>query len=238
MVNQWWQLNDFEGSGAYMWSKKLTLLRKRLKEWNKEELRIPRQRKEELQARIEELDTKGEQCQLSTSEEESLQANRNEYDNLIRQEEEHWRQCSRITWLKEGDKNTKFFHSIANQRRNKNWIHQLSVDDQQLCTQSDIAKAVSTHFSALFGQKRHHRYSMDSTRMFTEPPPTDLSQLDNPFTEQEILVAIKELNPDKAAGPDGFPMIFYQQGWHFTKDEILKSFHELHQGTADLERLN
>jgi hypothetical protein len=42
-----------------------------------------------------------------------------------KQEEILWKQKSRINWLKEGDKNTKFFHNALLQRRIKNRIASL-----------------------------------------------------------------------------------------------------------------
>jgi hypothetical protein len=46
-------------------------------------------------------------------------------EDLVRrelQEETLWRQKSRIHWLREGDKNTRFFHNSLTQRRNMNRI--------------------------------------------------------------------------------------------------------------------
>ena len=43
-------------------------------------------------------------------------------DELLQKQEIFWAQRSRINWLKHGNKNTKFFHAKATQRRNKNHI--------------------------------------------------------------------------------------------------------------------
>jgi hypothetical protein len=45
------------------------------------------------------------------------------------QEETLWKQKSRIQWLKEGDKNTRFFHNSLIQRRSRNHIVEIKAPD-------------------------------------------------------------------------------------------------------------
>lgn len=46
--------------------------------------------------------------------------------------------------------------------------------------------------------------------------------------EEEVRQAIFDLECDKAPGPDGFPMAFFQRLWKETKDEILTFLKEIH----------
>ena len=45
-----------------------------------------------------------------------------ELEELILREEIYWRQKGRVKWVKEGDCNLKFFHKVANSRRNRKFI--------------------------------------------------------------------------------------------------------------------
>lgn len=50
---------------------------------------------------------------------------RNELTTLLIKEERFWKQRAKVQWLKEGDQNTRFFHSMALARRKCNKIKSL-----------------------------------------------------------------------------------------------------------------
>ena len=53
---------------------------------------------------------------------EEISVVRKELNELHIREEIMWNQWSRVLWLQNGDRNTKFFHASANQRQRKNRI--------------------------------------------------------------------------------------------------------------------
>ncbi|WKA01615.1 hypothetical protein VitviT2T_019886 [Vitis vinifera] len=57
----------------------------------------------------------------------------------------------------------------------------------------------------------------------------ETARLKEVFSEDEVFLALSNLNGDKAPGPNGFPLSFWQFCWDFVKEEVmgfLKEFHE------------
>ena len=71
------------------------------------------------------------QEQLRALNEQELEAReeaREEFKKWALMEETSWRQKSREIWLKEGDKNTGFFHKMANSNRRRNCLKKIKVN--------------------------------------------------------------------------------------------------------------
>ena len=62
--------------------------------------------------------------------------------------------------------------------------------------------------------------------------------LESPFTEGEVQAALMEMNGDKAPGPDGFSLFFWQRCWDFVKEEIMEMFKEFYDRNVFLKSLN
>ena len=61
-----------------------------------------------------------------------------EYKSWAVMEEVSWRQKSRELWLKGGDKNTGYFHKMANAHRRSNCLRKISINDKMIEKEADI----------------------------------------------------------------------------------------------------
>ena len=72
-------------------------------------------------------------------------------DDLLLKQEIYWAQRSRIAWLKHRDRNTKFFHSKASQRRRRNHIKGVMNSQEQWVEEmEDVARVAVDYFDNLF----------------------------------------------------------------------------------------
>jgi mannosylglycoprotein endo-beta-mannosidase len=59
-----------------------------------------------------------------------------------------------------------------------------------------------------------------------------------PFSEEEIKMAIFDMERNKAPGPDGFPAEFYQFFWEVVKPNLTSLFYQFHDGRVPIHSLN
>lgn len=66
-----------------------------------------------------------------------------------------------MQWLKEGDENTKYFHAVANGRKNRNFISSIRINDVELADTKEIGNVFAARFRHQFGTKRDFRFKID-----------------------------------------------------------------------------
>nr|CAD1830576.1 unnamed protein product [Ananas comosus var. bracteatus] len=159
------------------------------------------------------------------------------YEELCLQEEIKWKQRSRVHWLKVGDANTRFFHLKATGRRNSNFISRLSNGCTLLSSHQPIADHLLSFFSNQLGEDPGSTLSINLLELYRGLNP-DLSCLQDDFTTAEVRKAVFSSGPEKAPGPDGLPMLFYQRFWSLLNNDILSVFNSFHNGSAKLAEIN
>jgi hypothetical protein len=118
------------------------------------------------------------------------------------------RLCSRIGWLCEGDANTKLFHLHSRYRKRKIFIAKLVSEDQVYTKHEDKVQLVDLYYEEVLGTSTNREHTINLNELGV--PMFDLSDLDSPFSVEEVWATIKGLPADKAPGPDGLTRRFYK----------------------------
>ncbi|KAL6195493.1 hypothetical protein ACLB2K_031112 [Fragaria x ananassa] len=162
-----------------------------------------------------------------------------ELRKLMEYEEQMWRQKSRITWLSEGDQNTKFFHGFAKARGRRNRVGRiLDMTGNWQETSVGIQEAFINYFQGLLLSEgcNHMDLVLDSI-----PQKVSVAMNKNlcrSFGRDEIECALKQMASDKAPGEDGFLARFYQQYWHVVGDDISEVCLKVLNEAAELNEIN
>ena len=182
-----WEIQQ-EGTPMFKVSKKLKKCKKMLKSWSKDHFgNVKRQI-----AKTKESLWKAEEEAAKGGNYGSVIHLRRELNILLDKESRMWRQRARTQWVAKGDKNTRYFHGVATQRKRRNFIKGKKDSEGAWQTNEDVVSGIFVEFY---------------TRLFTQSQPHDLdrvlegvkrvvtldmnAELLKPYTVEEIDTAIK-----------------------------------------------
>lgn len=131
------------------------------------------------------------------------------FEEIAKKEEVAWRQRPRALSLKE-DLNTKFFHRTANCHRRYNNIDSLLINGTNIVEPTEIKREIIELYQNLYSEPEAWRphSNLNSGPLISEE---DSIMLQSQFGEQEIRDCVMACAGDKAPGPDGFSMAFFNQ---------------------------
>ena len=118
-------------------------------------------RKNELPTQIQDLDILEETRPLFVEEGVAKDLLKAVFENVLLLEEIKWRQTSRAAWLWEGNKNTRYFHRVANSNRRFNSIDHLVVDRAFNSDQTKIGEGLVNFYQCLFSDDEVRRPLLD-----------------------------------------------------------------------------
>ena len=115
-------------------------------------------------------------------------------------------------WLKEGDRNTKYFHSVASSRRRNNGVLRLQDETGRWHeTHGNIEKVFLDYFSDLFKSSTPSNMEEIFQVINTRVTPAMNQALDKDVSLEEIQCALNQMNPNKAPRLDGMNALFYKK---------------------------
>eukprot|EP00253_Pinus_taeda_P034493 PITA_34493 len=138
---------------------------------------------------------------------ESLQE---EWEDQCLQEEFFWR----IKWIREGERNTKFFHKSTMAHRAHNRITKIKYSQGiELVSHNDMESVLVQHLCNIAKKPLEDRsrffdhFTQFIPRLVTRD---DNQNLNRPVLEEEVNEVFNEMQNGKAPGPDGFNVDFFK----------------------------
>ncbi|XP_058103553.1 uncharacterized protein LOC131247134 [Magnolia sinica] len=206
IVADWWGDFKVEGFAGYKLCFKFKLLKEKIKRWKLQHLLKRQLDLDVITSQLQKIDAGIEASETSLDILSTRIQLIQSLSSRILEDEISWKLKSRVKWLKEGDKNTKFFHSITNMHARYNKISSIVVNEVRVKDKNAIVEAASDHFSSLLKGNNRDGLGLDDLHLEAVSV-KEASLLELPFSEEVKLVT---LGGDKAPGPDGFPISFFR----------------------------
>ncbi|XP_028110662.1 uncharacterized protein LOC114309165 [Camellia sinensis] len=106
-------------------------------------------------------------------------------------------QKSRCLWLKDGDRNIRFFHRMANVHRRVNQVRKIRVNEVEFSSAKEIRGAIVGFYEHLFRLDRDIWRPRFDGVMFDAISEMDCTMLERVFTKEEVFAALQSMPGDK-----------------------------------------
>jgi len=134
----------------------------------------------------------------------------------------YWKQRAHTAWLTKGDRNTKFFHAYASERKRRNHIQKLIDDGGGTVEGRNLKQFIANQYQNLF-LSYAGGYELGVLKCVQERVTSEMNEaLLAPFSGEEVRTALETIGDLKAPGADGMPAIFYKRFWHLIGEKVKK----------------
>ncbi|XP_024178720.1 uncharacterized protein LOC112184715 [Rosa chinensis] len=160
-------------------------------------------------------------------EQKALQFRLNE---LLSLNETYWRQRSRIQWLRDGDRNTSFFHRRASNRRCRNRVKGLRNGQGQWTSQPiEVSDILINYYETIFRSETVDSIALETILDSMQPKVTEEMNRDlvASYTDSEIKKALFQMHPSKSPGPDGMSPCFFQKFWNVVGHDVCMAVRDI-----------
>lgn len=157
----------------------------------------------------------------------------------LKEEEVYRKTKSRNTWLREGDKNTKFFHAQMVQWRRSNSLQGLEDNHGVWHTKSvRMQEIVVDYFITLFRSGGSWSKGEVAACVGGKVEGRQNGELTQHFSAKEIREAVFQNPATKSPGPNGFTVAFFQDHWEMVGDDIIRMVQAFYHSGRLLQKIN
>ena len=126
---------------------------------------------------------------------------------------------------------------MASAHRRNNAMGRIKVNGEWLVEEQEVKEGIVNSFQQLLTEDMVWQADIGNIQVSCISQ-QDAECIEVPFAETEIHSALMEMNGDKAPGPDGFSVAFWQNAWAFAKEEIMEMFKEFHEHNTFVRSLD
>ena len=183
------------------------------------------EKEQKLQQEIEKLESNENLNGIS----DLLQDKKSELENLRNVKIKGSMIRSRIKWLGEGEKPTKYFCGLENKNCIDKIIKKIELANGNILTyQKDILNEVQKYYTNLFANKDSELHDFNLNELLCDISPRKLTiqemlSLEGKLTIEELGKSLKNMKNNKTPGIDGFPAEFFKMFWKKIKYFIMRS---------------
>lgn len=219
------------------WQNRANFFRKQLKGWHINLKGATKKLKKELSDHIDRIDRASETIGLSIENRNFKHSLELRLDLISKEEEIMWFQRSKEQDLLEGDNNTAYFMARASGKKRKTNFFSLNQEEGMILGDKHILDYATAFYKKLFGPN-------DSLSLYLDIPvnnvldDNDRQMLAAEFSLDEIKGAVFSMRRNRAPGPDGFPIEFYQKNWALVCADLFHLFKLFYAGRLNIDRFN
>lgn len=222
-------IGDLHDNPLINFALKLKRLRARLKDWNWEVFGDQRREENQLFNEVHHIEGLLQTNPIAQFERD-LKFKKAKLENVLHINKCMARDKARISWLKDGNRNTAFFHATIKARRKQSNMT-LSRSNGSITTNpSEIGHEAVNYYSNLFNGYNPPPSLEDLDCITTSVTRDETDRITTLPNEEEVHNIILNMKHDSAPGPDGFSAAFYVQFWHLIKDDLMRSIHAFFRG--------